>query len=55
MLPIFDNPTAFDSGNGVLNHYARTRKGAIEHFIADAQFPAFRLFLGCMVSTPSGS
>jgi hypothetical protein len=52
---IFDDPAAFDAADDVFDLNTDGRKNAIEPFVADTQFFAFRLFWGCWVMTPAGS
>ena len=52
---IFDEATAFDAGDNVLDLNARRRENPIEEFITDAQRLAFRFFFGCRVIIPCGS
>ena len=52
---IFDNAPPFDPRDNVLDHHPRAGEDTVEDLISDAQFLAFRLFLGCLVITPGGS
>ena len=52
---IFDDATAFDTGDNVFDLDARGRENPIEGFVIAAQRLAFRFFFGCRVMTPSGS
>lgn len=52
---IFDNPAAFDAGDGVFDHHSCAGEDRVEKFLAHAQFFAPRLFFGCVVSVASGS
>ena len=52
---IFDNATAFDSGDRVLDDDTRTGEDRVEELLTDAQLFAFGLFLGCLVCVPAGS
>jgi len=51
---IFDNPAAFDACDGMFDYHARRREDPIERFVTHTQLFPFRLFLGCVVITPSG-
>lgn len=52
---IFDNPATFNACESMFDHYTRRREDPIEHLLTDTQLFALRLFLGCVVMTPSGS
>ena len=52
---IFDNATAFDPGDRVLDDDPRTGEDRVEELLTDAQLFPFRLFLGCLVWVPAGS
>jgi hypothetical protein len=49
---IFDNATAFDPGDRVLDDDPRTGEDRVDELLTDAQLFTFRLFLGCPDSYP---
>ena len=52
---IFDNATAFDPGDRVLDDDTRTGEDRVEELLTRAPCVAFGLFLGCLVRIPAGS
>lgn len=52
---IFDNATAFDPGECVLDDDTHTGDDRVDELLTDAQLFAFGLFLGCLVWVPAGS
>ena len=52
---IFDNATAFDPGDRVLDDDTRTGEDRVDELLPDAPFFAFGLFGGCLVWIPAGS
>ena len=50
-----DNPTAFDTGDHVLDLDAHTGDHLVQELVSPAEFLAPRLFFGWRVSTPAGS
>jgi hypothetical protein len=52
---ILDYPAPFHPSNHVFHDDADTGDEVIEELVSHAQLLAFGLFLGCCVSTPSGS
>ena len=52
---IFDNATAFDPGDRVLDDNTRTGEDRVDALLPDAQLFAFGLFLDCLVWVPAGS
>jgi len=52
---IFDNATAFDPGDRVLDDDPRTGEDRVDELLTDAQLFIFGLFLGCLVWVPAGS
>ena len=52
---IFDNATAFDPGDRVLDDDPRTGEDRVDELLTDAQLFTFGLFFGCLVWVPAGS